>query len=223
MVNSVKGTVTKSFWVSLKAEARVAFLRLLHEVDGARVAVRDLARLGEDEPEQRDGIALGGQPHPDGVELAQLHPRARGLRGEAQVLEGLLEGRGQDERCRRPRQKGVPRGGPAARGLRPAQEPDHRHEAGPGQCRADGVGGVRLEVHHQHLGIVGASPQALPLRQRMRLVLRGQRLGQRRGRGAVGEPDELPTHGARVWPAPGGVKISGRLPRPGPPRYNPSL
>ena len=225
-MNSVKGTVHEVVLRELEAQARLALLRLLHEVDRARVAVRDLARLGEDEPEQGDRVALGGQPHADGVELAQLHPRALGLRGEAEVLEGLLERGGEDERRHRLRQVGVPGGGPAARAAVRADQPDHRHEARPRQRGADGVAGESaLEVHHEHLGIVGAAAQRVDLGERVRLELRGQRLGPapRRGR-AVRKPDELAIawRESMGWPR-WESRFRGRacLPPRGP-RYNPA-
>ena len=196
----------------LEAQARLPLVRLLHEVDRARVAVRDLAGLGEDETEEGDRIPLGGQPHADRVELAQLDPRALRLGEEAQVLEGMTQRGGEDEGRHRLGQVGVPGRRPARGRTVRADQPDHRHQARPRARRVRRGGHVPLEVDHEHLGIVGAAAQRVDLRERVRLELLGKSRGHRGDGRAIRKPHDLASHGARVGGGTAGCQASAAAP-----------
>ncbi|MBI2554034.1 MAG: hypothetical protein HYV92_06350 [Candidatus Rokubacteria bacterium] len=101
----LEGDVEAVVLGQLEAEAGVAVLVLLDQVERAGVAPGDLPGLRQDQLEERVRVALGRELDADVVELLQLlgHPGEirLGLRlveDEPEVGEGVGEGFGQDGR-----------------------------------------------------------------------------------------------------------------------------
>ena len=182
----------------LEAEPAPPLLGLLDEVDGARVAVGDRARLGEDEREQRVRVALRREAHADGVELRELLLGLLGLEAEPEVLGGVLESLCEHRRRHRPGEVRVPGHGPAGPVVPGRDQAHHEH----GLCPlAQGLGGVDrivIGVQQQDLGVAGPTPQRRGLRERVPLEGGGKRGRQLRDRRAVRIPHDLARHEARV-------------------------
>src|SRR5439155_853663 len=120
-------------------EPCVAVSLVLHEVERAGIAVRDLARLGQDHLEESRGAPLGRQADPDRVELAQLATEAGDLLGGVQIGEGVGYGADEDGATRVGREEPIPVLGPGA-GPSRTNEADDPHVGAGGSIGAVGVG-----------------------------------------------------------------------------------
>jgi len=158
--------------------------RLVHEIERAGVAVRDLARLGEDRLEELAGVPLGGEPDADRVQLGELAVEARDLGLGLEIGEGVAHGAGDHGTRRALGHERVPCGGVGARG----GGIDERHQADV----APDLGDVARIGHDQeygrdHLGhAIGG--------QRPHVVLVGEEVGGRRRRARARVVEDAAMH-----------------------------
>jgi len=154
---------------------------LFHEVEGAGVAVRDRAGLGQDQLEQRGRAAFGGQADADRVQLAELAAEARDLLGGVEIGEGVRDGAGEDRAARVGGQQRVPVLGPRA-GAPRVDEADDPHVGAGRSIGALGVGeedqGHRrryrlLRAELPHLEVIGQERSRRPRGPRMHGVKHG--------------------------------------------------
>ena len=163
--------------------------RLVHEIERARVAARDLPGPGQDRVEEGVSVALGREPNADLVELEQLVLELRERPDVVDVGEGVADRAGQDRRAHARREQGVPvpRPGPRLLAL------DEGHDAEPAIVPAP-RGGVGAEQQHRgdQRRRVGGSGQGSDVE----LVAEQPGGGRRRARGRV--VADTAGHGTKV-------------------------
>ncbi len=74
-----------------EAQAPIASVALLHEIERARVAVGDLAGLGQNELEEPLQVPLRREADPDAIQVAELDGEAVEVAPRRHVLEGVVQ------------------------------------------------------------------------------------------------------------------------------------
>ena len=179
----------------LEPEPRRSVGRLLHQVDGAGVAAGDLARLAQDQGEQRVGVALGGEADPDLVEVLHLSPGRVGLAAGPGMIARVAQCERQQVRGGRRGHVGVARGGWG----RARRDQRHHREIGrPLGEAGDDAGVARGEVDQRDRALVEPRPRQPARGQRHRLEIAGERGEQGGRRGTRRVPDHSAWHVSSV-------------------------
>jgi len=125
-----------------EAQIARAVGRLLDQVERAGVAVRDLARLGQDGLDEIARVALGREPDADRVELREFAVEPCRLGGSIEIGESVFDAAQKDRRAHARWQHRVPVRRPRPRGI----PIDQRHDAKRHRVRAQ-VGSIATDQH----------------------------------------------------------------------------